>query len=149
MHIHSEIYVKHTCSTYIGYIVAAVLLFGAAAAVLLALLVLEGSVILSELFAVLEHKAERTLLMHERCSSQDAREGQTRCASNRFYAPGASEADKVNGCKKSCTYDLHNFTRVTLSHSTGRPAGRLTRVAQLCEALRRSIPLVRQGIALA
>lgn len=78
-HVHSLVNIcKHTCSTYIGYIVAAVLLFGAAAAVLLALLVLEGSVILSELFAVLEHKAERTLLMHERCSSQDAREGRAR-----------------------------------------------------------------------
>jgi len=65
------------------------LLFGTAAAVLLALLILEGSVILSELFAVLKHKAERTL-MRERCSSQDARDEQTRRASNRFYASGAS-----------------------------------------------------------
>lgn len=47
----------YICSTYVGHIVAAVLFFRAAAAVLLALLVLEGSVILSELFAVLEHKA--------------------------------------------------------------------------------------------
>jgi len=49
-------------STYVGHIVAAVLFFRAAATVLLALLVLEGSIILSELFAVLEHKAERTSL---------------------------------------------------------------------------------------
>lgn len=48
----------YICSTYVGHIVAAVLFFRAATAVLLALLVLEGSVILSELFAVLEHKAE-------------------------------------------------------------------------------------------
>lgn len=68
---------KYTCSTYIGHIVTAVLLFGTATAVLLALFVLEGSVILSELFAVLKNKAERTLLMRERCCSQDARGEQT------------------------------------------------------------------------
>lgn len=41
---------------------------------------------------------------------------------------------------KNCTCDLHNFTHVTLSHSAGRPADRLARAAQLCEANRRSIP---------
>jgi len=42
----------------------------AAAAVLLALLVLEGSVILSELFAVLEHKAKRTPLTRARARAR-------------------------------------------------------------------------------
>jgi predicted membrane protein len=62
---------NHTYNTYVRHIVAAVLFFArAAAAVLLALLVLEGSVILSELFAVLEHKAKRTPLTRARARAR-------------------------------------------------------------------------------
>jgi len=62
---------NHTYNTYIRHIVAAVLFFArAAAAVLLALLVLEGSVILSELFAVLQHKAKRTPLTRARARAR-------------------------------------------------------------------------------